>query len=53
MGREEAAYSGDPPSSRQLLAGLARDDAYELSAMSLSAHTGTHLDAPSHFLPGE
>ncbi|MFH1035666.1 MAG: cyclase family protein [Pseudomonadota bacterium] len=52
LGRQEATYPGDPPFARRLLADLERGDAYRLSALSLSAHAGTHLDAPSHFLPG-
>lgn len=52
LGREDATYPGDPPFARRLLNDLAQGDAYELSALGLSAHAGTHLDAPSHFLPG-
>lgn len=52
LGLEEAAYPGDPPFARQVLAHPARGDAYELAALSLSAHAGTHLDAPAHFIPG-
>ncbi|MBI4797215.1 MAG: cyclase family protein [Desulfarculus sp.] len=52
LGREEAAYPGDPPFVRQVLAHPERGDAYELASLSLSAHAGTHLDAPAHFIPG-
>jgi arylformamidase len=52
LGREEATYPGDPPFARRLLASPGQGDAFELSSLSLSAHAGTHLDAPAHFLPG-
>jgi len=34
------------------LAQLANGDAYNLTKLSMSAHTGTHADMPSHFIPG-
>jgi arylformamidase len=44
-------YPGDPPFA---LAAVQRfgDSPYQLSLLSLSTHTGTHVDAPSHFVPG-
>jgi arylformamidase len=47
-----ATYPGDPPYERILHRDLARGDACTVSCLSLSAHSGTHLDAPAHFLPG-
>ncbi len=42
---------GDPPFRRELF--LSRDaDGCETASWSLSAHAGTHLDFPAHFLPG-
>jgi len=52
LGREDAPYPGDPPFERRLLADLAQGADYELASFRMSAHAGTHLDAPSHFLPG-
>ncbi|MFH1057132.1 MAG: cyclase family protein [Pseudomonadota bacterium] len=52
LGAEEATYPGDPPYRRRLIAALARGDASDVSELGLSAHAGTHLDAPAHFLPG-
>ncbi|MBI5523560.1 MAG: cyclase family protein [Desulfarculus sp.] len=52
LGLEEATYPGDPPFVRQVLSDLAHGGAYELASLSLSAHAGTHLDAPAHFIPG-
>ncbi|MCX8206840.1 MAG: cyclase family protein [Methanothrix sp.] len=43
-------YPGDPGFSREMLKSLERGDLYTLSALHLSAHTGTHLDAPSHYI---
>ena len=46
-----AVYPGDPaPELRQLCA-TDRGDLYNLTAFSMCAHNGTHLDAPRHFLP--
>ncbi len=48
LGRESIDYPGDPPYVRERLASLAAGDPFELSALRLSAHCGTHLDAPAH-----
>jgi arylformamidase len=45
-------WPGDPPANIERIADLAKADACNVSALSLSAHTGTHLDAPLHFLAG-
>ena len=47
-----AVYPGDPKPERQRLAATASGDAYNLTAFSMCAHNGTHIDAPFHFLPG-
>lgn len=44
------AYPGDPGFSREVLKSLEWGDPYTLSALHLSAHAGTHLDAPSHYI---
>lgn len=41
---------GDPPFVRRLFLTQATDGC-EVAAWSLSAHAGTHLDFPAHFLP--
>jgi arylformamidase len=43
-------YPGDPPFELESLqrAGV---DAFSLSRISLATHTGTHVDAPAHFVP--
>ena len=52
LGEEAIDYPGDPAYERHVASSLERGDAFELSRLSLSAHCGTHLDAPSHFLRG-
>lgn len=52
LGREDVTYPGDPPFARELLASLAAGAPFELAGLSMSAHAGTHLDAPAHFLAG-
>ncbi len=45
-------YEGNPPPEREMLMELSRGDAATVSHWRLGAHAGTHVDAPSHFLPG-
>ena len=47
-----AVYPGDPVPQRQRLSATAAGDLYNLTAFSMCAHNGTHIDAPFHFLPG-
>lgn len=44
-------YDGEPGPTRALLKIFERDGV-NVSVVSLGAHTGTHVDAPVHFLPG-
>ncbi|MDO5295187.1 MAG: cyclase family protein [bacterium] len=44
-------YPGDPAPQKQKLSDISQGDAYNLSAFSMCSHNGTHIDAPSHFLP--
>ena len=46
-----AVYPGDPAPARQQLLSLEREDPCNLTAFSMCAHNGTHVDAPFHFLP--
>ncbi len=46
-----STYPGDPPFVLESVQRLG-DSPYELSRLALSTHTGTHVDAPSHFIPG-
>ncbi len=46
-----STYPGDPPFAIEAVQRFG-DAPYQLSRLSLSTHTGTHVDAPSHFVPG-
>ena len=43
-------YPGDPKPEKQALCATDRGDLYNLTAFSMCAHNGTHIDAPFHFL---
>ena len=43
-------YPGDPAPERRLLSSMEQGDLYNLTAFSMCAHNGTHIDAPFHFL---
>jgi len=45
-------YEGDPPASVKTEAAMARGDAANVSSLCFGAHTGTHVDAPNHFIEG-
>ena len=43
-------YPGDPVPKRETLCAISQGDLYNLTAFSMCAHNGTHIDAPAHFL---
>ncbi len=43
-------YTGDPTPEKKLLSSMEKGDLYNLTAFSMCAHNGTHIDAPFHFL---
>ena len=43
-------FPGDPKPERKIMSSTAAGDLYNLTALSMCAHNGTHLDAPFHFL---
>jgi arylformamidase len=45
-------YEGDPGVSVELAKSIADGDPANVSRLELGAHTGTHVDAPCHFIPG-
>lgn len=45
-------YPGDPAPQRTLLTSIPNGDPCNLTAFSMCAHNGTHVDAPSHFIHG-
>jgi len=45
-------YEGDAPMTFSFLKDMRKGDLFTLSAYSLGAHSGTHVDAPMHFVAG-
>lgn len=45
-------WPGDAPFSVEPVGRMCRGDAADVSALHLSAHFCTHMDAPAHYLPG-
>ena len=45
-----AVYPGDPTPVKQTLSSMAAGELYNLTAFSMCAHNGTHIDAPRHFI---
>jgi arylformamidase len=45
-------YAGEPGVTLDYHKRLERGDPYNVSAISLGSHTGTHIDAPYHFIDG-
>ena len=51
LSAELPVFPGDPPYARDEVLRLADGHPCNLSRLTLSAHAGTHVDAPRHFLP--
>ncbi len=43
-------FTGDPAPEKQMLCSMEKGDEYNLTAFSMCAHNGTHIDAPFHFI---
>ena len=43
-------YTGDPAPQKEVLSSTEKGDLYNLTAFSMCAHNGTHIDAPFHFI---
>ena len=43
-------FPGDPAPRREVLSSMEDGALYNLTALSLCAHNGTHIDAPYHFI---
>ena len=43
-------YPGDPAPEKKVFSFMEKGDLYNLTAFSMCAHNGTHIDAPFHFL---
>jgi arylformamidase len=46
-------FPGDPPFRLEPVLRIGSNDPFNLSLISMSTHTGTHVDAPSHYLDRE
>ena len=45
-----AVWPGDPAPCREILSDMEKGDIINLTAFSMCAHNGTHIDAPAHFI---
>src|ERR1044071_6107039 len=52
IGPKTPIYAGDPPAAVESAKRLAGGDSANVSNLSFGAHTGTHVDAPNHFIEG-
>ena len=43
-------YPADPTPEKTLLKSMQKSEVYNLTAFSMCAHNGTHIDAPFHFI---
>ncbi|HIT89001.1 MAG TPA: N-acetyltransferase [Candidatus Merdenecus merdavium] len=44
-------YPGDPKPEKETISSFEKGDSYRLTRIVAGSHQGTHIDAPSHFLP--
>src|SRR5215208_4735119 len=49
---ETPTYPGDPGVEVRAWSQISRGDAANVSVLNFGAHTGTHVDAPAHFIEG-
>lgn len=52
LGDESIDYPGDAPYSRELIWTIKDSGLCDLSKIVMSAHSGTHIDTPAHFIEG-
>ena len=52
IGAQTPIYAGDPPAMVESAKRLAAGDSANVSKLAFGAHTGTHVDAPNHFIEG-
>src|SRR6476620_1781294 len=52
IGPQTPIYAGDPPAMVESAKRLAAGDSANVSKLAFGAHTGTHVDAPNHFIEG-
>lgn len=46
-------YAGDPPVKLEVCKAIAKGNPANVSQICLGVHTGTHVDAPNHFIDGK
>jgi arylformamidase len=51
-GPRQHVYPGDPPPRVEQAKAIARGDVCNVSLLTMGSHTGTHVDAPYHFIDG-
>ncbi len=51
LGTESIDYPDDPPYHRELISTFQENGVFDLSKLVMSAHSGTHIDTPAHFIP--
>jgi arylformamidase len=49
---ESIPFPGDPPFSREMLLTIEESGICNVSKLEMSAHSGTHIDMPAHFIAG-
>src|ERR1051325_3290611 len=49
---ETPVFPGDPGIEVTSFLAISRGDAANVTALKFGAHTGTHVDAPAHFIEG-
>lgn len=52
IGEMTPVYEGDPPVEASLKMSMADGDFANVSQICMGVHTGTHVDAPNHFIDG-
>lgn len=52
INEQTPVYEGDPQLEIEVPISIKRGDAANVSRICMSVHTGTHVDAPNHFIEG-
>ena len=52
LSESSAVYLGDPPTVFNQISDIDECHLFTVTSLSMSAHAGTHIDAPSHFVRG-
>jgi arylformamidase len=52
LGAGMPVWPGDPPLRFTRVAAIGRGDGCDVTAVSMCLHTGTHVDAPRHYIEG-